>query len=203
MLKMIKGAVINDADKLNEEYIVDGSSIIANVNADKILKLIYDFVDLQSHPLFLIIEVPTSLKYEKVEDDGNTIKQFHKDVYYLDDMSKEFVKDILKVFGNLFVNDGMAQIGVGNHITESEIMTDKYNVVNILCKKEDISKYEELMNSNGIKPVDDLITAWEYFNKSNPGERNSIEEDGKDVYAAVDILRKEAGLYFAERRVDK
>ena len=202
MLKMIKGAVINDADKLNEEYMINENSIIANVDADKILKVINDFIDLQNHLLFLIIEVPTKENEEKKEEDG-TIKHFHKDVYYLDGMSKKFVKEMLKTFGNLFINDGMAQIGVGNHITESEIMTDKYNVVKILGGKEDISKYEELMMNNDIKSVKNLITAWDYFSKSNPGESNSIEEDGKDVYDAVDILTKEAGLYFAERREDK
>lgn len=201
MLKMIKGTVINDADKLNEEYMVDENSIMANVDADKILIVINEFVDLQNYPLFLILEVPTSENEEKIEADG-TIKQFHKDVYYLDGMSKEFVKEMLKIFGNLFINDGMAQIGVGNHITESEIMTDKYNVVNILCGKENISKYENLMNDNKIKKVKKLVTAWDYFSKTNPGESNSIMEDGKDVYDAIDVLTKEAGLYFAERRKD-
>lgn len=37
MLKMIKGVKINDADKLNEEYTVDKNSLVANINADKIL----------------------------------------------------------------------------------------------------------------------------------------------------------------------
>ena len=200
MLKMIKGAIINDADKLNEEYEIEKNTIMANINEDKILKIINEFVDMQTDKLFLIIEVPTNLDNEI--KDGNSIKQFHKDVYYLDGMSKEFVKELLKIFGNLFVNDGMAQIGVGNHITESEIMTNKYNVITILCGNEDISKYKKLMNDNSVKLVKKLITAWDYFNESNPGESNSIAEDGKDVYDAVEVLKKEAGLYFAERRED-
>lgn len=200
MLKMIKGAIINGADKLNEEYEIEKNTIIANINEDKILKIINEFVDMQTDQLFLIIEVPTNLDNET--KDGNSIKQFHKDVYYLDGMSKEFVKELLKIFGNLFVNDGMAQIGVGNHITKSEIMTNKYNVITILCGNEDVSKYKKLMNDNSIKLVKKLITAWDYFDESNPGESNSITEDGKDVYDALEVLKKEVGLYFAERRED-
>ncbi len=198
MLKMIKGVKINDADKLNEEYTVNENSLVANINADKILKIINDFVDMQKEPLFLILEVPTSEENEKIK--GNIIKQIHKDVYYLDNMSITLAKELLKVFGNLFVNDGMAQIGVGNHVTNAEIMTGKYNVVTIFYGKDDSKKYNELLNNNGIKKVDELVTAWNFFNESNPGECNRIDEDGKSVYDAIKVLTKETGLYLAERR---
>lgn len=200
MLKMIKGVKIKDADKLNEEYTIDENSLIANINADKILKIINQFVDMQKEPLFLILEVPTSQNNEEVK--GNVIEQTHKDVYYLDNMSIPFVKELLTVFGNLFVNDGMSQIGVGNHVTNAEIMTDKYNVVTIFNGKDEQTRYIELLNNNGIKKVDELVTAWNFFNESNPGECNRIDEDGKSVYDAIEVLTKEAGLYFAERRED-
>ena len=200
MLKMIKGVKINDADKLNEEYTIDENSLIANINADKILKIINQFVDMQKEPLFLILEVPTSQDNEEVK--GNVIEQTHKDVYYLDNMSIPFVKKLLTVFGNLFVNDGMSQIGVGNHVTNAEIMTDKYNVVTIFNGKDEQTRYIELLNNNGIKKVDELVTAWNFFNELNPGECNRIDEDGKSVYDAIEVLTKEAGLYFAERRED-
>lgn len=129
MLKMIKGVKINDADKLNEEYTVDKNSLVANINADKILKIINDFVDMQKEPLFLILEVPT-----------------------------------------------------------------------IFYGKDDSKKYTELLNNNGIKKVDELVTAWNFFNESNPGECNRIDEDGKSVYDAIKVLTKETGLYLAERR---
>ena len=198
MLKMIKGVKINDADKLNEEYTVNENRLVANINADKILKIINDFVDMQKEPLFLILEVPTSEENEEIK--GNIIKQIHKDVYYLDNMSITLAKELLKVFGNLFVNDGMAQIGVGNHVTNAEIMTGKYNVVTIFYGKDDSKKYNELLNNNGIKKVDELVTAWNFFNESNPGECNRIDEDGKSVYDAIKVLTKETGLYLAERR---
>lgn len=199
MLKMIKGAKINDAEKLNEEFAYQENNILANINENKILKIMNEFVDLQRNPLFLIFEVPAHLDNEEVK--GNLIANMHKNIYYIDNMSNEFVKELLKTFGNLFINDGMAQIGVGNHVTNTEIMTDKYNVVTIFYGKDDKSKYEKLMIDNKIKKVDKLVTAWDFFSKSNPGKCKIIEEDGKNVYDAIEVL-KEDGLYFAERRED-
>lgn len=164
MLKMIKGVKINDADKLNEEYAFKENSFIANINADKILKIINEFVDMQEEPLFLILEVPTSKDNEYIK--GNIINQTHKDVYYLDNMSIPFVKELLKSFGKLFVNDGMSQIGVGNHITNAEIIKGKYNVVTIFKGKDNLDKYQKLLENNNIKKVEELVTAWNFFTQS-------------------------------------
>lgn len=197
---MIKGARINNADILNEEYMISDNWIIANINADKILKVINEFVDMQKEPLFLIIEVPTNIDNEKIKDNG--IYQIHKDVYYLDNISISYAKELLRAFGNLFINDGMVQIGIGNHSTGAEIITDKYNVVLVYNGRDDVEKYIDLLNMNKIKQVETLITARDYFTESNPEECNCITEDGKTVYDIIDILIKDAGLYFAERRVD-
>ena len=89
---MIKGARINNADILNEEYMISDNWIIANINADRILKVINEFVDMQKDPLFLIIEVPTNIDNEKIKDNG--IYQIHKDVYYLDNISISYAKEL-------------------------------------------------------------------------------------------------------------
>lgn len=198
MLKMIKGVKINDSDKLNEEYMITENCIMANIDANKILKIINDFVDIQKDHLFLIIEVPTNEKDKGIE--GNIIKELHKDVYYLDNMSKPFAKELLKTFGNLFINDGLSQFGIGNHVSNAEIMTDKYNVIEIFNGKDKIDNYEKLMDKYKIKKVEDLVTAWTFFSDSNPGECIYVDEDGKSVYDAIEVLTKESGLYFAERR---
>lgn len=200
MLKMIKGVKINDSDSLNEEYMVADNHLIANINVDKILNIINDFIDIQQDPLFLIIEVPTNENDENIED--NIIKEPHKDVYYIDNISKSFAKELLKIFGNLFINDGLAQIGIGNHISNAEIMTDKYNVINIFYGKDIALKYEKLMEKHKIKKVKKLVTAWDFFNDSNSGESYHIDENGKTVYDAIEVLMKEAGLYFAQRIED-
>lgn len=200
MLKMIKGVKINCANELNEEYMINGTDFIANINADKIFKIINDFIELQEEPLFLIFEVPTNKENENIK--GNVIEQAHKDVYYLDNISISSVKEILKIFGSLFINDGISQIGVGNHTTNAEIMKNKYNVITIFSGKDEPTKYKELLNNNNIKQVDKLLTAWDFFTKQNPGECNRVDEDGKSIYDVIDTLIKEKGLYLAERRND-
>ena len=110
MLKMVKGSIIQDAYKLNEEYEVRKEGIIANINEDKISKVIDDFIEIQEGYLFLIIEVPTS-----AENEDRKGEAIHKDVYYKDGMTKEEIRKIFDQYGDLFIQDGMTQIGVGNH----------------------------------------------------------------------------------------
>ena len=164
------------------------------------MKIINDFIDLQRDSLFLILEVPSNLNKEKTN--GTIINQFHKDVYYIDNMSKEYAKEILNLIGSLFVNDGLGQIGIGNHATNAEIMTNKYNVITIFKGKDDLLKYENILVNNKINKVDNLLTAWDYFNDYNPGECNLIESEGKTIYDVVEILKQTSNLYFAEQRED-
>ncbi len=113
MLKMIEGAEIKDFDKLNEEYEIKAKRIVANVNADKILNMFYDFIDMNDDLYFLILEIPIKTAEEEKLKENGKVKSFHKDVYYRDGMSKEFAKEILSKIGNLFINDGVANIGIG------------------------------------------------------------------------------------------
>lgn len=198
MLKMIEGASINISDKLNEEFEVYDGIITANVSKDKILKVLMDYVDIESEPLFLIIEVPTSIRYEKI--DGDLTSNFHRDVYYTNPLSCDDINDILSEIGDLFVDDGLSQIGVGNIRTKSEIMTDKYNIVYIYTGNEGSNKYVQMFTKNSIKEVKSLVTAWDFFSEENPGESRVIKKDGKTVYDAVEVLKKKIGLYFVERR---
>ncbi len=202
MLKMIEGAEIKDFDKLNEEYEIKEKRIVANVNADKILNMLYDFIDANEGLYFLIVEVPTKTNDEEQLKENGKIKAFHKDVYYRDGMSKEFAKEVLSNIGDLFINDGMAHIGIGNHYNNSEIMTAKYNVVSIWFEDNDVGTYEKIFINNGIKKTDTLKTAWDFFSGENPGKSICIDRDGKNVYDTVEILKDSIGLYFAERRED-
>lgn len=196
MLKMIKGVNINCADKLKEEYEIRKNYLLANINEDKILKIINDFIELQKESLFLILEVPSNLKNEKNNN------RFHKDVYYIDNMSKKYAKEILSSIGSLFVNDGAGQIGIGNHITKAEIMTDKYNVITIFKGNDDLLKYEKLLTNNKIHKTNKLLTAWDFFNENNPGISALIEDEGKTIYDVVENLKQKSNLYFAEQRED-
>ena len=198
MLKMIKGAIISNADELNEGYEINDGSILANVDADKISKVFNDFLDVQKDPLFLIIEVPTSQDNEEAR--GEIVESLHKDVYYLDNIPVEHAKQLFEMLGEVFIDDGLSQIGFGNHVTQAEIMTQKYNVVSIYPGKDNIKKYEEIMEKNEINKVEKLKMASDYFSETNPGKSVRVDVNGKSTYDVVKFLVKEAGMYMAERR---
>ena len=196
MLKMIRGVEVDCANKLEEEYEIRGSYLFANINEDKILKIINEFIDLQKESLFLILEVPANLNQEKTKG------IFHKNVYYIDNISKGYAKEILNSIGFLFVNDGLGQIGIGNHYTNAEIMTNKYNVVTIFEGKDDLVKYESILLNNKIHKTDNLLTAWDYFSDDNSGKCILFENDGKTIYDVVENLKKTSNLYYVEQRED-
>lgn len=198
MLKMIKGAKIKDADKLNEEFEASDKRIISNVNSNKILKILNSFINMQNSPLFLIIEVPSNIKDENPKN--NVLERMHKDIYYADGMSRKLIKKVLSNYGDLFINDGLAQIGIGNHETHTEIVTDKYNIIHVYIGNEELEKYEAIFIDNKIKKVDKLTTAWDYFTRLNPGKCMSIEKNGKTVYDVINILEDRVGLYYSEQR---
>lgn len=200
MLRMIKGTRIKDFDKLNEEYEINKNIIISNVNVDNVLNIFYDFIDMHSGLFFLIVEIPTNLVNEHVSN--NVVDKVHKDVYYIDKMSKESINEVLNRFGNLFINDGLAQIGIGSHDYKAEIITDKYNIIRIYSGNNNINNYETIFIKNKIKKVNSIRTAWDFFTKEEPGYSICIEENGKNVFDVLEILKNESGLYFFERRED-
>lgn len=197
MLNMIKGCNVPDSNQLSEGYMVYAKGIEANVNADKILSLFLDFIDAHLDFFFLIIEVPTNEKDEPKDENGN-IPAYHKDVYYIDGMNAAEIRELLNKIGDIFINDGLAQIGVGAHNSRSEIMTDKYNRVYALG--QNIPLFEAIFSKNAIPKAPNLMTAWDLFSKDKPGESYIIQENEKTVFDVLEELKKDTNIYFAERR---
>lgn len=196
---MIKGCTVPNSEMLNEGYKIYEERIEANVNADKILNLFFDFIDAHLDYFFLILEIPTNIMDEPKTPEGE-VSVNHKDVYYKDGMTAIEAKALLTKYAGLFINDGLAQIGIGAHTSVSEIVTDKYNRVYALGRNTEL--LEAIFKKNDIPKVDELVTAWNYFSKENPGSSFGITENGQTIYDALEMLKKETDIYFAERRED-
>jgi len=196
MLEMIKGCRIHDPSLLDEGYQSTETGYAANVNAGKIGGLIEDFIHLQTDRVFLILEVPTNQKDEEEIAPG-IVAALHMDVYYLDGLRQEDAIQLLRDFGELFIQDGMIRFGFGSHGGNNEILLDFYNVVTIYTKTPE--QYAGMFERHGISRVPELKTAWDLFTHSTPGECSKITVDGRDIYEIVEHL-KQYGLYFAERR---
>lgn len=182
MFKMIKGAHVSDSQKISQGYEITENSIIANVDADNIRNMIDGFLDMNNGlPLFLFIEVPANLEDENVirkfEDGGVELETHHKDVYYLDAISSESLKELFELFYDILINDGLSSFGVGNPYGE-EIGKYKYN--EMILYGQDLKKYISLFEHNGISRTDKLITAWDTFTENTPGMRPLIfSHDGQ------------------------
>lgn len=98
MIEFIKGCKIPNSDNLKEEYKISGSWIKSNVNASKILKLMYEFTEMQqdNEPL---LEIPSNKEIQKnIEELDKKRKYkikngFYYDIYYLDGISKNSLKN--------------------------------------------------------------------------------------------------------------
>ncbi len=186
-------------EKLFEEYEVTESAIYANVNASKVLDMMKRFIDIHDEPLFFVLEIPCK------EEDGITESKKlvnvgeNNDVYFIDGLNAEQAKQCLDSLGGFLVKDGMNSFGIGGHESHEEILLGKYNVMTIYTKSHD--RYRELMSSFGIEITESLVTAWDTFDASHPGECSLYvsEKTGKTIYDIPDAY-KELGMYLYEER---
>ena len=199
MLNLAKGYKVSAPEKLNEGYeVISGNTIIANVNAEKILDVFQHFIVLHDEPLFFILELPVSSDREKTIAQG-IVEEFHKDVYYIDGRTREECLILMDRYGELLVNDGVSKFGFGGHNSHDEIMLDDYNVVTIYSQQ--LSEYDDFYEPHEIQKVDNLITAWDTFTKETPGQSERYDCSGKSVYDLPEEL-KEWGIYMAETRTE-
>lgn len=95
MLKLKQGCTVPFPEKLSEGYTYDEPWFQANVDADKIERVIAHFISLHNEPLFFILELPTNFKYETETAPGE-VECLHKDIYYIDGCTQETALAILE-----------------------------------------------------------------------------------------------------------
>lgn len=202
MFNLIKGAKINGNIALKEEYEIDGNWIYANISAENIRKVIDKFLEIEKGNRFcLFIEIPANIADENVigmDDEGfYQLDGRHMDVYYLDNITDEYVVYLLDKFGDILINDGLSHFGILSQ-SGREIGKYKYNVIKAYTR-DDLLPLIKVFNSFDLPETDNLVTAWDYFSQDNPGESELYKKDGKTIYDVVDEL-KEIGLYKCEQR---
>ena len=198
MLKMRKGYSVPFADKLNEGYKTDGKFYNANVSAEKILTLLENFIKLHGNEKqFFILELPTPETAEPKDESGN-ITEFHKDIYYLDDCTPDMIRDVLDIAGEMLLDDGISQFGVGLHNSGDEMMICRYNIVSLYCNDITSRLYDGFFENCGIYKNDDLVTAWDMITPETPGECVRCEKNGRTVYDIPSVFA-ELGMYMARR----
>ncbi len=201
MFNLIKGAKINGTIALKEEYEINGNRIYANISVENIRKVMEQFVKIEKGNKFcLFIEIPANIADENIigmnEEGFYQLESKHMDVYYLDNITDEYIIYLLDKFGDILINDGLSHFGVLSQ-SGREIGKYKYNVIKAYTR-DDLLPLINVFNSLDIPETDNLITAWDYFSQDNPGESERYENDGKSIYDVVEIL-KEVGMYKYEQ----
>lgn len=204
MFQFIKGTNPSADVILKEEYEIDGNWIYANISAEKIRKVIEKFIEVGAGNGFcLFIEIPANIEDENIvgiNDEGYyEIENRHMDVYYLDNISGDYVLRLLDRFSDILINDGLSHFGVLSQ-SGREIGKYKYNIIKAYTR-DDMLPLPKVFNSFELSETDELVTAWDYFDQDSPGESSVYEKDGKTIYDLVDLL-KTVGMYKYEQRID-
>lgn len=195
MIELRKGSKVPYPEKLFEGYNKYDNILCANVDAGKMKMILSHFIDMHTEPLFFILEMPTN-RNDEIKMHQDLVGKLHKDIYYIDGCTQKKALDILDKIGQLLINDGLCSFGFGGHLSNDEIMIEKYNVVTIFS--ENLDRFNGFFEQNGINKLDLFITAWDTFSQEYPGKSESIITDGKSIYDIPELL-SDWGIYFAER----
>lgn len=205
---MISGASFNDASKLKQEYCVSDNWIIANISAELIPEVLRKFLEYEGDQLFCLwIEAPSSMDDEVIEKaasdtEPGIMKTSHLDVYYLDGLSREAAQELLKIFEEVLVNDGLANFGFISQ-RGNEVGKYNYNVMKAYSDSGDTTGLKSVFDQLRIPEKETIKTAWDYIDQDHPGvSEKYVMEDGRDIYDVIAVL-KENGMYLAEQREEE
>jgi len=211
MFRMISGASVADASLIKQEYCIDGQWISANVSAENIPEVFREFFEYEGDRLYCLwIEIPSSIDNEIIEKvatkvatdiEPGIMKSTHRDVYYLDNLDRNTARELLGIFKEILINDGLTCFGFISQ-RGNEIGKYKYNVMNAYSDAGDADGLKTVFDRLRIPERESIKTAWDYIDPKRPGVSEKHEmKDGRNVYDIIEVL-KENGMYLAEQRED-
>jgi hypothetical protein len=201
--KTVEGVRVPSTEGIHEAYSVSLTDegyhrFTINVSAQNIPRVYKRLSSEVCEPGFFLLEVGSPEDAEK-ELRKNDSDPFHKDVYYLDGITREMTEKIFSQYENLLVNDGMISFGFGSHEGRDEVYVGAYKVFRIYADEPD--KYIAALAELGLPREEDVKTVWQTITRTTPGRRETLEGQDETIWDMIDDLKKR-GLYFAERRED-
>lgn len=194
MFATATGVKIPFSELIEEKYTIDEKGLLFNISIEKIKPLIQDFILNLCEPLFLFIYAPLIENEEKELRKKNS-DSFHSELLYLDGQTKKQIFEIITLYGELLINDGLSQFGIASHKSGDEIFIRKYKIIEIYSN--DVKQYIHLMEKYSITETENLITAWDTFSRDFPGECSKVTVNNQNIYDVVEILKKR-GMYRAK-----
>ncbi len=167
------------------------------VDAFRLADVFRDLVQLVPEPGFLVLEKLCNevieMELRKTDEDP-----FHRDVYFLDGLDRSRFLGIFTEYADLLVHDGFVHFGFGSHDTSqfSEVFVGDFKVISIFV--DEPSSFENKLAEWGIPRFEKLLTARDTFTEDNPGYKNRWSRGDFDIYAMMEILIRQHGLYHAK-----
>ena len=199
--QLARGVEVSNMAGIQEGYDVKlapngHSTFIVNVSAERLSSVFEKLAAEVREPGFLLLEVAShesvELQLRKESSDP-----FHKDVYYLDNISHQGFFELLGPRLDLLVHDGGVNFGFGSGQGTDEVFVGPYKVLYIYA--DEPGKYERVLKQLGFARLQPLKTVWDNFTLDSPGKRNVLRDEDTTVELMIERL-KGSGLYFAERR---
>lgn len=170
------------------------SRVRANVSAENLDALFCRTVATLNAPLCFILELPCvqarELELRKSPDDC-----YHREVYYIDDLTQEEALGIYDTYSELLVNDGMVYYGIGS-LDAEEIFVGSFKLVSIYTRQ--YNRMAGLLAEFDVPKVDTLVEARSTFTRDSPGRKSLITVDGKTVYDMLESLKAGTSIYLAK-----
>lgn len=164
-MEYIKG-IETDAS-IEEGYEIEPTCIRANVSADKMLQIIYHFLEMNG---------------EENYDFALNVSLEH---YHLSGMYKAMLQAMFEHMEEVLVNDGMSTFSIT--AANGDILTkDVYNEMHVTSSKI-VKRYKKIFEKEQIKRNNDLI----FLKDQNLPitSKRYVMEDGTDIYAVVGALK--------------
>lgn len=199
-LTTVRGIHVPRIDALQEAYefaVADGDRfrMRANVSAEKLDGVFRAALEFLPPPLGFILEAPVNEVRER-ELRKEPSDPFHRDVFYLDGLSYERTLEIYNRYHELLVHDGLVHYGVLAHEIGREVFVGAYKIVHFFGRLP--NPFEATMAEFEIPRTERLVTVWDTFTRTAPGERSRYSVEDRDVYSMIEDLMKNNGLYRAK-----
>jgi len=194
MFQTAFGVIIPFPEKMKEAFQLIEHGLRFQVSFEKLGAMLDEFFAQLEEPLFFVLQLPLTQQEEEAR--YQTCEgPFHDKVCYLDGQTKEQIREILRQYGELLLNDGISQFGVASHGTGDEMFVQKYKLVDIYC--HDPQMYFNFLQKYGLKQTDKLLSPWDTFTHETPGNSRAIEINSIQVFDVYDALVK-LGMYDAK-----
>jgi len=151
-------------------------------------------ITLLEEPLFFVLEAGTHRDEERRLRKKDS-DPFHKDVWYLDNISMKEAVRIWRENEDLLNHDGMVNFGIGSK--SEEVLVGAYKLLSVYTASP--SRFRTALRELGFLEESRLKTVWDNITAECPGSRTVLEKDGKTIWRLISELQ-ERGLYLAERR---